>query len=139
MAKANKTGRSKGDIKHVRFYEHIEKSDAWRDLSGTAAKAWLTVGLMHSGTNNGKIAVSSRELGRRIGVHHSVAARAILELENAGFLRCVKASSFSMKRSAAEYRLTHLRDDVTGRPATNDYRRLHGLNGTQPDLIEVPK
>jgi hypothetical protein len=123
MPKHNNTGRSKGDARHVRLYEHMEKTAAWRGLSGVATKAWLTIGLMHNGSNNGKIGVSSRELGRRIGVHHSAAARAILELENAGFLRCVKASSFSQKRLCAEYRLTHLRCDVTGQAATKEYCR----------------
>ncbi len=123
MAKHNKTGRSKGDVRHVRLYEYIEKTDAWRGLSGNAAKAWMTIGLLHNGANNGKLAVSSRELGERMGAHHSAAARAILELQSAGFLRCTKASSFSQRRRAAEYRLTHLRDDVSGEAPTHDYRR----------------
>ncbi len=121
--KINKTGRSKGDARHVRLYEHMEKTAAWRGLSGVAAKAWITIGLMHNGSNNGKIGVSSRELGKRIGVSYSTAARAILELENAGFLRCVKASDFSGKRLAAQYRLTHLRCDVTGQPPSKEYCR----------------
>ncbi|AZG76324.1 hypothetical protein [Methylocystis rosea] len=100
----------------------MEQTPAWRDLSGIAAKAWITIGLMHNGTNNGKIAVSSRELGKRIGVHHSVAARAILELINAGFLRQTKASSFSQKKLAAEYRLTHLRNDITGEPPSREFK-----------------
>jgi hypothetical protein len=123
MAKINKTGRSKSEPRHVRLYEHIERTPAWRDLSGIAAKAWLTIGLMHNGSNNGGIAVSSRELGRRIGVHYVSAARAIRELENAGFLICVKDSSFSQTKRAAEYRLTHIPDNIKGTPATRDYTR----------------
>lgn len=123
MARLDRKGRSKGDARHARLYEYIERTDAWRDLSGIAAKAWMTIGLMHNGSNNGKIGVSSRELGKRLGVHHSVAARTIVELENAGFLRCTKASSFSQKRRAAEYRLTHLRDDVTGDPPTREFSK----------------
>jgi hypothetical protein len=115
--------RKKGDARHVRLYEHMEKTKAWWELAPLAAKAWLTIGLMHNGSNNGKIGVSSRELGRRIGAHHSAAARAINELEEKGFVRCTKASSFSQKRRAAEYWLTHLRNDVTGETATHDYRR----------------
>lgn len=123
MARHNKTGRSKGDPRHVRLYEYIERTEAWRGLSGTAAKAWLTIGLMHNGSNNGKIAVSSRELGERIGVHYTTAAKAIEELVNAGFLRRARASSFGLKRLAAEYRLTHLRDDVTGDPPSREFTR----------------
>jgi DNA-binding transcriptional regulator YhcF (GntR family) len=101
----------------------MERTEAWRQLSGIAAKAWFTINLMYNGFNNGAIGVSSRELGKRIGVHHSAAARAIRELENAGFLRCAKASSFSQKRQAAEYRLTHIADSVTGVAATKEYLR----------------
>jgi DNA-binding transcriptional regulator YhcF (GntR family) len=123
MGKLDRKGRRKGDSRHARLYEYIETTDAWRNLSGIAAKAWMTIGLMHNGSNNGAIGVSSRELGKRIGVHHSVAARAIIELENAGFLRCTKASSFSLKRLAAQYRLTHLRNDVTGETPTREFAR----------------
>jgi DNA-binding transcriptional ArsR family regulator len=146
MAKHDKTGRSKGDAKHVRLYEHMEKTDAWRGLSGIAAKAWFTVGLMHNGLNNGRIGVSTRELGERIGVTHSTAARALRELENAGFLRCVRASSFSRKRLAAEYELTHIGNAVTGASATKDYLRRNRppmANGADPKLppttVDFPK
>ena len=123
MARHNKTGRSKGDAKHVRLYEFMERTDAWKNLSGNAAKAWLTIGLMHTGFNNGKIAISCRELGRRIGVHHTTAASAIRELVNAGFLRKTKSSDFGKKRLAAEYRLTHILNDITGERATRDFMR----------------
>ena len=123
MAKRSKAGKRKDDVRHARLYEYIERTEAWRDLSGNAAKAWMTIGLMHNGANNGAIGVSSRELASRIGVHHSAAARAILELINAGFLRQTKASSFSQKKLAAEYRLTHLRNDITGDPPTREFAR----------------
>ncbi|MBG0802117.1 hypothetical protein IYW40_11595 [Methylocystis sp. H4A] len=99
------------------------ETDAWRGLSGTAAKAWVSVCALYAGSNNGFIAVSSRALGERIGCHYTTAAAALLELENAGFLRRVKASSFSQRRLAAEYRLTHRPNDVTGEGPTHEYKR----------------
>jgi hypothetical protein len=123
MRKHDRTGRSKGDARHVRLYEHMEKTAAWRGLSGNAAKAWLVIGFKFNGSNNGCIALSSRELGERMGVSKDTASRAILELINAGFLRQTKASSFSMKRKAPEYRLTHLRCDLTGSASSNEYSR----------------
>jgi DNA-binding transcriptional regulator YhcF (GntR family) len=83
----------------------------------------MSIGLMHNGANNGSIAVSSRELGMRIGVHYTTAASAIQELINAGFLRRTKSSDFGRKRRAAEYVLTHLRNVITDEPATRDYVR----------------
>lgn len=101
----------------------IMETTAWRDLSGTAGKAWLAVCALYDGRNNGRLGVSSRALGERIGVHYTTAAAAILELENAGFLRRTKASSFSQRRLAAEFRLTHRRDDRTGDPPSQEYKR----------------
>lgn len=120
---ARRSERSKSEPRHVRLYEYIEKTEAWRRLSGTAVKAWLAIGLIYNGSNNGKIAVSCRGLGQRIGVGKNAAAHALLELENAGFLKCMKASSFSQKKLAAEYRLTHQRCDISGDLPTHDYRR----------------
>ncbi len=127
--KYNKTGRSKGDAKHVRLYEYMARTPAWRGLSGNAAKAWLEINLLYNGSNNGRIAVPTRLLGKRIGLSQRGATRAILELENAGFLRCTKAGDFGRKRIAAEYRLTHLRCDVTGEQASRDFKQTASANG----------
>jgi hypothetical protein len=113
----------KNGPRHVRVYEQIVRTDAWRSLSGIAAKAWLEIGLMENGSNNGQIAVSARLLGEHIGSCKTTASMAIRELENAGFLVREKSSSFSQKKLAAEYRLTHVPCTVTGRPPTHDYRR----------------
>ena len=108
---------------------------------GASFREWprkhgFSIGLMHNGSNNGAIAISTRELGKRIGASHVAAATAILELENGGFLRCVKASSFSQKRLAAEYRLTHLRCDVTGQTATKEYCRSRDA---EKNVVQFPK
>lgn len=120
---AKKSGRGPKEARHVRLYEYLARSQAWRRLSSNARSAWLEIGLIYNGCNNGKLAVSCRMLGEGMGVGKDAASRAILELENAGFLKRVKASSFSQKKHAAEYRLTHLRCDVTGEAPTHDYRR----------------
>jgi hypothetical protein len=123
MAKHDRTGRAKNEPRHVRLYEYIAGHPSWRALSSNARSAWLEIGLICDGTNNGRLAVSTRALGARMGFSKNVAGLAIRELENAGFLKCVKASSFSQKKLAAEYRLTHLRCNVTGASPTHDYRR----------------
>lgn len=123
MGKHDRTGRSKTEGRFAIVPESLTRTAAWRGLSGTAVKAWVDISLVFNGTNNGSLGISSRELGARIGVHFTTAAAALLELENAGFLRLTKASSFSQKRLAAEYRLTHRRDDRNGEAATHDYKR----------------
>jgi hypothetical protein len=107
----------------VRFYQHMAQTDAWRRLSGAAAKAWLEISLIENGGNNGRLALSCRAIGERTGLCKTAAADALRELVNAGFLECVKGSSFSQKKLAAEYRLTHVRCAVTGKAPTHDYRR----------------
>lgn len=123
MAKHDRTGRSKGEGRFAALPLSIAETPAWRDLSGVAAKAFIDIVLRYDGCNNGKIVVPTRDLAKRIGISHATAARAILELENAGFVRLMKASSYSMKRTAAEYRLTHRRNDVTGEAPTNEFKR----------------
>jgi hypothetical protein len=88
-------------------------------LSATAQAAWLHFGLAYNGKNNGEIHLPCRILGDRLNVAKNTAARAIEELINAGFLAMTKASSFSGKRRAAEYRLTHLKCDKSGDAPSN--------------------
>jgi hypothetical protein len=55
--------------------------------------------------------------------------RAVGELVTFGFLERTQATSFSQKRLAAEYRLTHLRCDRTGALASRAYESLpNGLD-----------
>jgi hypothetical protein len=49
---------------------------AWRRLSVTERAAWLEFARLHNGANNGRIAMSSRTLGERLGVSRDTAARA---------------------------------------------------------------
>jgi GTP-sensing pleiotropic transcriptional regulator CodY len=93
MAKKDKSR----EPRHVRFYQHMAQTMAWRHLSGTAVKVWLEIGLIENGSNNGKLALSCRAIAERVGIGKTAAANALLELENAGFLKCMKASSFSQK------------------------------------------
>jgi DNA-binding transcriptional regulator YhcF (GntR family) len=86
---------------------------AWGRLSVTARAAWLEFVRIHNGCNNGKIAMSSRTLGERLGVSKTTAERAIKELLTFGFIEIAKASTFIRKRRAAEYLLTHIPDDRT--------------------------
>lgn len=126
MAKHHdQTGRSKSkkSPKHVRLYLSMKESDAWKNLSITARMALIEVNFLYDGLNNGRLAISARKLGEEIGVSKSSAARSIGDLVKWGFLEQVKASSFSMKRIAAEYRLTHLKCDVTGAPPSHRYQR----------------
>jgi hypothetical protein len=59
-----------------------------------------------NGLDNGKIAMPLRELGENLGMSQHTAGHVINELATLGFIVRTKASSFSKKRSAAEYLMT---------------------------------
>jgi hypothetical protein len=100
--------------RYVMLPHYIMDTFAWQRLSVTARAAWLEFVRLHNSYNNGKIAMSERTLAKKLGVVRNTANRAIKELLTLGFIVMTKGASFIGKRHAAEYRLTHLNDDVTG-------------------------
>jgi hypothetical protein len=124
MAKARKNGRSERRDRFVAVPHYMMDTAAWRQLSVTARAAWLEFGRVHNGSNNGRLAMSSRLLGKRLGVCKTVAAIATKELVTLGFLDIARASSFSGKRRATEYRLTHLKDDITEAPPSRTFQNI---------------
>jgi hypothetical protein len=97
-----KNGRSNKKDRFVALPHYIMNTMAWGRLSVTARAAWLEFVRIHNGCNNGKIAMSSRALGERLGVSKTTAERAIKELLTFGFIEITKASTFIRKRRAAE-------------------------------------
>jgi hypothetical protein len=125
MAKHNKTGRSKfpgGSF--IQTPHYLFDCFAWTQLSVTARCAWHEVVRKFNGSNNGRLAVSTRDLGERLRVSKDTAGRALKELVTYGFLAIMKQSSFNIKRLATEYRLTHLKCDVTGELSTKEFMRI---------------
>lgn len=123
MAKHNRTGRSKGAGRFIQVHEYVLRSPGWRRLSPLGRCAWLEFNLAFNGSNNGKIAFSSRALADRLDIGATAAANAIRDLINCGFLERVRASDFGQKKRAAEYRLTHLQCDVTGEIPSKKFLR----------------
>src|ERR1700720_2997468 len=68
--------------------------------------------------------MSSRTLGERLGVSKTTAEGAIKELLTFGFIEIAKASTFNIKRRAAEYRLTHIKDDITGELPSRAFQNI---------------
>ena len=83
MGKTNQTARKKD--RYVALPHYIMDTFAWQRLSVTARAAWLEFVRVHNSFNNGKIAMSSRTLGERLGVSKTTAERAIKELLTFGF------------------------------------------------------
>ncbi|WP_374330435.1 hypothetical protein [Aestuariivirga sp.] len=124
--KHNKTGRSKGESRHVRLYHWMIKSPAWEHSStlGRAIYIELAGRYAGEGSNNGRIAYSVREVADTFKVSPATASRAFRELEEKGFISCITKGGFSRKvRHATEWRLTEFRCDVTGEMASKDFMR----------------
>jgi hypothetical protein len=127
------SGRSKGD-RYIQIYYSLMNTPAWQGMSVLGKAAFLESMRFYNGSNNGSIAISSRSLADKLGVGKSTAARAIEELVSRGFLRLSKASDFSKKRLASEYRFTHLPCQKTKAPPSREYLR-YGVAGSEAGPI----
>lgn len=115
MARHNRTGRSKTSARFVMLEEYLLRSVAWKEASLLARCALVELMRRYNGSNNGYIHLSTRELGPLLGKSHAHAARALIELEDLGFIHCQRLGSFATRnRKASEYLLAMFKNDVTG-------------------------
>jgi hypothetical protein len=122
MPSHNKTGRSKKDkSRFVALPFSVIDSPGYRATTPTARAALIEALRLYNGKNNGSLALPARLIAEKLNVSKDTASRAIRELVNCGLLRLVKASSYSRKRLAAEYRLTHLPCNVSGDMPSKEY------------------
>lgn len=134
MPKHNATGRSR-DGKHIRLYRTLTRSEAWRALDCVARCAYLEFADRYSGSNNGRIPMSIRELTAALGVGNDTACRAVRDLEHNGLIACIYRGGFTQKtgpRRASEWRLTDFACDATGGPATREFLTKKINNTVRP-------
>jgi len=115
-------GRTVGKERYVALPFYLLQSPAYRSLSLAARAAFVEACAFYNGSNNGKIILSVRILAERLNASKDTASRALTELDDRGFMVCMKMGSFGRKRAgASEYRLTHLPCDVTGERRTSAF------------------
>ena len=122
--KHDKTGRSKGESRHVRLYHWLMNSPAWSHLGALERAIYLEIASRYAGegSNNGKLPYSVREAAETFKVSPATASRALRGLEETGFIVSVTKGGFSRKvRHATEWRLTEFRCDVTGEMASKEF------------------
>lgn len=119
--RANKTGRAIYGPPYVQLHWHLLDSPAWLRLSATARAAYIEVCRLYNGSNNGSLCLSSRRLAERLPCGKSHAARALIELEDAGFIDTVKMGFFAAKKKSSEYRLTQFKCDLSHAMPTKRY------------------
>ena len=73
------------------------------------------------GNNNGQIGFSARQAAQAIHVSKDTAARAMIRLQERGFIVATTKGRFDRKRHATRWRLTEFSCDLTGQPASRDF------------------
>ena len=122
-----KRGRRSHGPPFVQVYLYILESPAWLTLSCNARAAYLQLASRYNGINNGYLALGARILAEEMNCSPQTASRALIELEDAGFIEATFLASFTLRkdRKASEYRLTVYRCDRTGEPPTKKFMRAH--------------
>jgi biotin operon repressor len=118
--KANATGRNDQPDQYVNIGYLFLRSEAWRSLSGPAAKLWLEIRSRFNGGNNGKIALSLDEAARLLHLGKATVQRAFQELEAKGFIVMIRKGQW-YGRLATLWRITD--KPCAGNPATNDWKQ----------------
>jgi hypothetical protein len=115
-------GRSIGESRHVRLYRWMMRSNAWQSLSLAARCLLVEMYDLYDGTNNGRLFMSARDAGRRLGVGKTKGWRALHELRDKGFIRPHHEGYFQVKvRHATTWVLSEF--EFAGQVATKDFMR----------------
>jgi DNA-binding transcriptional MocR family regulator len=107
----------------VRLTHDLMECQAWRSLDGNARSIYIELAKLYrgAGTNNGQIGFSVRQAARAVLVSPATAARAMIQLQDRGFIVAMTKGNFTSKREATRWRLTEFDCDVTGQPASRDF------------------
>ena len=107
---------------HVPLYRWMLDGPAYLSLSCQARAVLLEIARGHDGTNNGRLGLSVRRASQRCNIARGTAQRALVELQDRGFVDCMTKGAFSRKAPhATEWRLTWWSCDVTGELASKKF------------------
>jgi hypothetical protein len=99
------------------------KHPNFRRLSADAVRVWLEMHLGYYGINNGEIGFSVRQAAACLHSGLGRASKAINELTEAGFIICMRDSSFNVKnRSSREWMLTTQPMEIGA--ASNEWKKI---------------
>ena len=138
MSKTLPNGRSKTDGKHVREYEWMLRSAAYRSLSCYARCLLTEMKRLYDGRNNGDLHMSVRHAAALLSCHRDTAAKALHDLEDRGFIHPRTRGSFKWKvRHATTWILTEY--EFNGRLAAKEFmkwRPAENQNTVLPDRTD---
>ncbi|MEO6014057.1 MAG: hypothetical protein ABIQ30_10795, partial [Devosia sp.] len=121
----NRTTRRAGGATHwVQLEHYLLDCPAYLALSSNARSTYTALKRRYNGKNNGLISFSAREAGDALRSSHHTGARALIELQQHGFIEVTENSTFDRKvHLSRQYRLTEAEDDRPGLPrkATKEF------------------
>lgn len=121
----NATGRSEGGGQYLPISYRMAQTKAFRSLTGTTLKVWIELRIRYNGHNNGLVSLSLREAAALLGMSQTTAQRALIELEEKGFIKRRTRGSW-YGRKAAEFILADKSYD--GHEPTRDWQRWRPKN-----------
>jgi hypothetical protein len=107
--------------RHVRTHHRMMQTQAWRSLDGNARSVYLELAALYNGNNNGRIGFSARQAAKIMPVSRATAFRALVALQDRGFIVAMTKGRFDRQRHATRWRLTEFKCDLTGQPASRDF------------------
>ncbi len=122
MSNVNKTGRTKGEARHVRHYEWMLACPAYRALSCQARSLLTELYRLYNGENNGALFMSCRRAAELLNLGKNVPTKLFRELVDKGFIVVARESNFDLKtKEARAWILTEFA--LNGQPPSKDFIR----------------
>ena len=115
-----KRGVIESTERFVKLIYPLLESDAWRWLRPISQSVYIELRRRFNGSNNGRISFSLAEGARILRASKSSIQKALVELEEHGFIKLVKKGYFT-RRMASEYALTD--EQLDGHPPTREWRQ----------------
>ena len=115
-----KKGIIESTERFVKLTYPLIESQAWRWLRPISQSVYIELRRRFNGSNNGKISFSLAEGARILRASKSSIQKALVELEEHGFIKLIKKGYFT-KRMASEYALTD--EQLDGHPPTREWRQ----------------
>ena len=115
-----KKGIIESTERFVKLIYPLLESDAWRWLRPISQSVYIELRRRFNGSNNGRISFSLAEGARILRASKSSIQKALVELEEHGFIKLVKKGYFT-RRMASEYALTD--EQLDGHPPTREWRQ----------------
>ena len=116
----SKKGIIESTERFVKLTYPLLESEAWRWLRPISQSVYIELRRRFNGSNNGRISLSLAEGARILRASKSSIQKALVELEQHGFIKLIKKGFFT-GRMASEFALTD--EQLDGYPPTREWRQ----------------